>query len=220
MATFAQRIEELIGSDYTTIAANSHLDLFNAAVSEVADTVPSELLLKYAADPINLNASGTTTDAKDKKILLVTRLDASGGVERECTPVSIKDFSLCKDSGSIYFATKHTPVYGYVTDGGTTLITVSPTPTNDEAGKVYYYGYPAITDIAVSAITAIPDELEQAIILKACINILNTYVSDFVQDDEDQELQTMINAQMQALNTMYTSEMSRYMEQDATPRGE
>ena len=53
-----------------------------------------------------------------------------------------------------------------------------------------------------------------------CINILNAYISDFVQDEEDTELQQMLTAQMQLLQTNFANEMKRFMEQDATPRGE
>ena len=70
MATFAQRITELIGSDYTTIASNSVSDLFNAAVNEVADMVPPELLLKYAVNPIDLDESTTTWTAVEGKFYL------------------------------------------------------------------------------------------------------------------------------------------------------
>ena len=60
----------------------------------------------------------------------------------------------------------------------------------------------------------------QAVVLKMCVNILNAYISDFVQDEEDTELQQMLTAQMQLLQTNFANEMKRFMEQDATPRGE
>ena len=35
MATFAARLQELIGSSYTTIAANSYSDIFNTASAQL-----------------------------------------------------------------------------------------------------------------------------------------------------------------------------------------
>ena len=218
---FNNRIEELIGSDYSTIASNSYIDLFNAAIAEVADMLPSELLLKYAVDPINLNNSTPTwTSVEGKKVLLVTRLDASGGFNRECRPVSIQDFEKAKDSNSIYLATKYSPVYTYATDAGSTALTLYPTPTATETAKVYYFGYPSTDKTAAVSIDGFPNEVEQAVVLKACINILQTYISEFVQEDEDSELQQMITAQMQTLTAQFQSEMARFVEPDATPRGE
>ena len=220
-ATFAQRIEELIGSDYTTIAANSYVDLFNAAIAEVADMLPTELLLKYAIGPILLDGNTPTwANVEGDKVLLATREEGDGGPHRECTQVSIQDFERTKDINSIYLATAHSPVFAFTTTGGNTSLTLYPAPTSTEGAKIYYFHYPSTDNTGATSLTGFPNEVEQAVVLKACINILQTYVSDFVQDDEDQELQTMITTQMQALNNMYTSEMSRYMEQDATPRGE
>ena len=60
----------------------------------------------------------------------------------------------------------------------------------------------------------------QAVVLKACTNILQTYVSDFCQDEEDQEMLTMLNGQIQTIQALFQTEMSRYQEADASPRGE
>ena len=222
MATFTNRITELIGNDYTTIASNSYLDLFNAAVSEVADMAPPELLLKYAVDPSDLDENTTTlTTVEGKKVLLVTRLDdSSPRLAQECKPVSIQAFEKAKDANSIYLATKYNPVYAYITDGGTTALTILPEPIVHEDVKVYHFTYTTISDLAVSTIAGLPNELENAVVLKACINILQTYISDFVQDEEDAELQQMIMVQIKTLSVSFEKEMARYMEQDATPRGE
>ena len=222
MATFAQRITDLIGSDYTTIVTNTVPELFNAAVNEIADMLPSQLLLKYAVNPIDLDESTPTwTAVEGKKVLLVTRLDdSSPRLGKECKPVSIQDFERAKDSTSIYYATKHTPVYTYATDAGTTALTILPEPVVDEDVKVYYFAYSSGDITGNSSIGGLPSEIFQAVVLKACINILQTFISDTVQDEEDQELQQMLTAQLQLLTQQYGGEMSRFVEQDATPRGE
>ena len=222
MAPFAQRITDLIGSDYTTIASNSVSDLFNAAVSETADSLPPELLLKYAVNPQDLDENTTTwTGVEGKKVLLVTRLDdSSPRLAQECIPVSIQDFEKAKDANSIYLATKRTPVYAYITDAGTTALTILPEPIVHEDVKVYYFTYPTTDITGLAGIDGFPAQVTQAVVLKACINILQAYISDFVQDEEDQEMQSMINAQISTLTGLHKNEMHRFAEGDATPRGE
>jgi len=217
--SFADRITDLISSDYTDI--NSEADLFNAAVAEVADSIPTELLLKYTVDPFDLtNLVPTWTSVEDKKVLLVTRLDASGGFNRECLPVSIQDFEKAKDANSIYLATKHSPVYAYLTDAGTTALNIYPTPTSDETVKVYYFAYPTSDITEDTSISGLPDECYQAIVLKACINILDAFVSNAVQDEEDSEILAMLSSQRQILKEAYTDEMIRFSEEGTAPRSE
>jgi hypothetical protein len=219
MATFAARITDLIGSDYTSIASNSSADLFNAAVSEVADILPTELLLKYAVNPQDMTTA-TWTSVEGKKVLLVTRLDSSGGTNRECRVLSIQDFEKAKESDSIYLATVHTPVYAYTTDAGTTSLEIFPVPNGTQTAKVYYFAYTSISDLAVSTIDGMPNEVEQAIVLKTCINILQTYISDFVQDEEDMEMQNMLNNQIKQLENQYQTEIMRYSREGKKPKGE
>jgi hypothetical protein len=154
MATFTNRLTELIGSDYTTIAANSQYDFFNAAIAEVADMLPTELLLKYAVGPILLdNGTPTWANVEGDKVLLVTREEGDGGPHRDCKQVSIEDFERAKDTNSIYLATAHTPVYAFTTTGGTTSLVLHPIPTSTEGAKVYYFAYPTLSDLAVSSVT-------------------------------------------------------------------
>ena len=74
-ATFDARLVDLIGDYAAKINDNHEIDLLNAAIAEVADSVPPELLLKYAVTPILLdNGTPTWTSVEGKKILLVTRV--------------------------------------------------------------------------------------------------------------------------------------------------
>ena len=226
-AKFSERITDIIGDDYKTIASVTYIDLFNSAISEVADMVPPELLLKYAVDPIDLSNSpdswahdGTAGGPEGKKILLVLRKEASGGIRRECRPVYISDYYRAMDSGSIYEATKHTPIYAYVTNGGNTNVSLLPLPTADETAMIFYYAYPTTDQTEATTLAGLPNEVEQAVVLKACIKILQAYISDFVQDEEDTEMQNMLLGQQKTLEQQFQTEMSRYMEPDATPRGE
>ena len=218
---FSNRITDLIGSEYSTIASNSYVDLFNAAISEIADMAPSELLLKYAVGPILLDHNTPTwTSVEGKKVLLVTREEGDGGPYRECKVTSLQDFERVKDTNSIYLATAHSPVYAYLTAGGDTALNIFPTPTATEGAKIYYFAYPTTDNTGATSLTGFPNELEQAVILRACISIVQTYISDFVQDEEDNEMLSMLSTQIQSLSALYTVEINRFKEADATPRGE
>ena len=52
------------------------------------------------------------------------------------------------------------------------------------------------------------------------MNILQAYISDFVQDEEDTDLQQMLTVQVGGLGQMFQQEMARFIEPGATPRGE
>jgi hypothetical protein len=221
MATMAQRITDLIGSDYSTIATNTADDILNSAIAEMADLLPNELLIKYAPSPTILNNSPTSwTAVEGKKILQVIRLDASGGKYRECQPLEKHHFDAATDTDSLYLATKHTPVYTLYNNAGTTTLYVSPTTTTDETASIYYFEYPTSDQTGQSTITGLPNEVLHAVALKASIGILQAYISDWVQDEEDQEIQNMLNNQIVTLQNLYTQEIARFTEEQSVPRGE
>jgi hypothetical protein len=223
MATIKQRIEDLIGSDYAVIPVNSRNDLFNAAVNEVSDTLPSELLLKYVAGRSTVNSSAGLDATEEKKILLVTREISDTGTEvRECTPVPFFEFLRAQDATSMYTATVESPVYAYdISTANDPKLKIFPVPTPNQVATIWHFSYIEGTSGWDNAdIAGLPNSCLQAIVLKACINLLQAYISDFVQDEEDVEMQGMLTAQIEQLNKAYVSEMGRFIEQDATPRGE
>jgi len=221
MATFTQRITELIGSEYTTIASNSQTDLINSAINEVADTLPIDLLLKYVHYKTDITSAGLD-NPEEKKILLVTREVANSGTEvRECNPIPFKDFLKAQDSTSLYFATAESPVYTYdITTATDPKIKIAPVPDVNQIGTVWHFNYHTADPSSLSNIPGLPDACLQAVILKSCINILQTYISDQVQDEEDVEIQNMLNNQLISLQNLYTQEIARFVEQDSIPRGE
>jgi hypothetical protein len=214
-ATMAQRIQDLIGFDYASNSINSEDEAIETAAAEVIDLVPTSLLLKYAVAPADLYTDNTTYAVEGKKILRVIRFDAQT-VGRVCEKVDIDTFKeITKGSDSVYLPTKHSPIWTEDPETGTTLLNVFPIPTAAgtdlaEAAKVYYITYPigASTD-SLSAIDGLPNELEHAIALKASSYILQTMISDAVQDDEDNEMQSMLSNQSQSLQASYQAEMQR-----------
>ena len=222
VALIGNRIIDLIGSEYNSIPSLSYQDLINSAINEVADMLPSELLLKYVHYKTDITSSAGMDASEEKKILLVTRRISDSGTElRECKVVPYHEFLRAQNSDSIYLATIESPVYAYdintVTDP---KIKVFPIPTENQKGTVWHFNYHIADPVGESNIPGLPDACLQAVIYKACANILQTYISDFIQDEEDTEMLQMLQAQVQSLQVQFQGEMGRFIEQDATPRGE
>jgi hypothetical protein len=221
MANIGERITDLIGSDYDNIPSLSYQDLINTAINEIADMLPNELLLKYVHYKTNITSDGMDA-TEEKKVLLVTREISNSGLEvRECTAVPYNEFLRAQNTDSIYLATVESPVYTYdIYTATDPRLKIFPVPNDNQIGTVWHFNYVTGDNTGSSDINGLPDSCLQAVVLKACINILQAYISDFVQDEEDTELQQMLTAQIGSLAQMYQQEMSRFVEQDATPRGE
>ena len=224
--TIAQRITDLIGSIYSTEAAYEG-DLINAAINEIADMLPEDVLLKYSKTP-GVLTSNSEWLVEDRKILKVVRIDAdSNGIERQCTKVDRAFFGVAGDSGSLYKATAHSPIYHEDSaNAGAATLKILPEPTGSQQGKIWYFSYVAngtdstgITQATVNTSLYLPSNLIHAIALKSSINILKAYISNQVQDEEDIELMQMITSQMQLLEKDFTTEMQRYVSQEK-PEGE
>ena len=222
MATFANRITDLIGSEYTTIASNSVDDLFNAAANEMADSLPTDLLLKYSAHQTSVTSDAGMDASEEKKLLLVQREVSNSGTEaRKCRAIPFDEFMRVQNVDSIYYATVESPVYAYdPTASNDVKIKIFPTPTAQQAATVFHFNYITGSNTGNSTVSGLPDMAMQAVVLKTCINILQTYISDFCQDEEDQEMLNMLNGQISTLASLYQKELARFMEPDATPRGE
>jgi len=219
-ATIANRITDLIGSEYSTIPSNSYKDLINAAFNEVADTIKPELLLKYSRTPGALTEASTWL-VEDRKILKVTRVDAnSSGIERECKLLSVTEFSQAKDSASINYATAYSPVYTFDdnNDGAASLSIFPVCNDGGQTGRIWYFAYALATTDLTGVTTAtlnssyyMPSEIMHSIVLKSCINILQSYMSNQIQDEEDSEIVQLLQAQIQGLQQDYQQEVSRFM---------
>ena len=92
-ATLAQRIQDLIGFDYSSNSINSEDEALETACAEVIDLLPDSLLLKYAVAPTPITSSGpdATFASEGKKVIRVIRKDGSS-INRVCEEVDIDDF--------------------------------------------------------------------------------------------------------------------------------
>jgi len=222
-ANIQDRIIDLIGSDFATVPNLSYKDLVNAAFNQVVDMVYEDLLLKYSRTPGRLEGD-TEWLVEDRKILKVTRVDSnSNGVERDCEYVDKQGFSESQDSNSIYQATVFSPVYHLDSknDGAATLKIFPVCNASGQEGRIWYFSYAndstnlmSITASTLNTSYYLPGSLIHAIVLKSCINILNAYISNFVQDDEDMELQQMIEKQSAKLTQDFMAEITRYSDQE------
>ena len=226
-ATIGKRIEDLIGSVYTTTATESSVDLINAAFNEIVDMLPVDLLLKYSNSPtVVSSASGVSIE--DKKILKVTRIDSNGGVERECKILSRDRFSQATDDKSMHYSTVYSPIYKIHSDNTASTLVIFPNCNGSgQEGKIWYFSYATnstnLTEIdsaELNTVHFLPGTLINAIVLKASLNILYAYVSNQVQDEEDVELLSMIQNQMQLIEKSFLTEMQRFTTTVDKPKGE
>ena len=217
-ATLAQRIQDLVGFDYSDNSINTEDEAIQTAFAEVIDLLPDSLLLKYAVAPKDLITGNDNMEIEGKKILRVIRFEGSPIVARVCEKVDIDTFKeITVDANSIYLPTNHSPVWTEDPATGVTKLEVFPrvTGTADaaESAKVYFISY--LGDVADEDGTSnfnsfgIPHEADHAIALKASTYILQTMMSDTIQDDEDDEMLKMQQAQLASLEKMYQLEMQR-----------
>ena len=65
-----------------------------------------------------------------------------------------------------------------------------------------------------------PSNLIHGIVLKACINILTSYISNQVQDEEDSEMLQLITQQLSGLQSSFQAEITRYVDPQRAVGGE
>ena len=214
----AQRIQDLIGFDYTINSINTEDEALETSCAEVIDALPPSLLLQYAVAPTSITSSSPDAafNAEGKKVIRVIRKDAQG-IYRVCEEVDIDAFEEMRDTNSIYAPTGHSPVFTLDPLTGTTYLKILPTISGSVTANVYYITYPIGDKDGETAIDGLPNEIDHVIALKACIYIMQTKISDAIQDDEDDELLNMLSAQLQSLNGMFQAEMQRLTGQQGGP---
>jgi hypothetical protein len=220
MARLVHRIKDLIGFDYTTDADDmlTENQALETACAEVIDALPESYLLKYAIKPTSLHSGNADTGfpSSGKRVIRVIRKD-SGNINRVCQEVDIDAFEDMKDTDSIYHPTRFSPIYTLDSTSGTTYLKVLPQLTGGagtiNSADVFNVEYPAGSDLtSATSVNGLPNEAEHAVALKAAIYILQAKISDAVQDEEDDEMLSMLQTQLQSLMAMYTAELSRLIQ--------
>ena len=201
MGAFQDKVQDMVGSTYSVTTED---ELFEAAVHEIADILPTEFLLKNVTTPINITTSAGT-DVKESKVLFVER----GSVPADL--IEYSEFLIHTGfSGSIYeLETNSWPAY-YVepTGDGTAMLKVLPTPTVAASANVYIYSYPTSLDLSSdNTISNFPTRAYQAVVYKTALLILGTLIKDASVNEEDPELLAMYQQQKVSLEEAYTKEL-------------
>ena len=144
----AQRITDLIGSQYSTDAEYEG-DLINAAINEIADMLPEDVLLKYSAVGVQQVAADVANgyNIEDKKCLKVIRRD--GSVDRECVFLTLTEYQKAADSTSIYKATDFSPVYTIDYNNNTPILRIRPNCTDTDKGFIYCFSSVSYTHLTL-----------------------------------------------------------------------
>lgn len=192
MATFKERIQQLVGTD--TVDANL-TEYLTATASELLQIMPETDLIRYASESEIADANGF--DTKNKRVLGLVR----NGYSAQEVPLGLK--TQISDANSIHFSAKRTPVYYY--DGGTVFI--KPDPTGTEKVQFKYVSYPVVAH-GDANITGYPETAEYSIVLGACVKHLAKSMADAV-DNEDMEIAQGVKLQMDTINGLYQQEMQR-----------
>ena len=78
---------------------------------------------------------------------------------------------LTNDSASLYYASVTDPAYWVSSSNDATILTVNPTPTDNQTAIVYHVGYPSPANFHNdAAIANFPDEAEYLVVLRAAVS--------------------------------------------------
>ena len=217
MASIKDKFKDILGTEVFTNASNIADDAINAAIGEVANLVPTELLLKYAPEPTLLDGDPATLSVTGKKVLLVQKEDLENNLVT-CMEMNPIDFAAAGNDKSMYEATNLSPVFSIHYLDGSGILDMRPRADSTYRAFVHLFTYPTTVWSASSAATFenLPEEIEQAILYRAALSVIQAYISNAVEEEEDVEMQTMLNNQMQSLQALYQTEIAPFTQGVAT----
>ena len=139
-------------------------------ISMIEKTNPDMLPLFASLQTLN-DSTKTLTLATNSKIIDIVRRNgnASTGEELKCSPINAAFRSNAKNTDSIYYASKNSPVY-YIDNA---VLNVLPIPDNDQIVKISI----VLPDTSVagtdSAIDNFPSEMYHGVVLYAAAQLLH-----------------------------------------------
>ena len=139
-------------------------------ITMVEKTNPDMLPLFASLQTLN-DSTKTLTLATNSKIIDIVRRNgnATNGEELKCSPINAAFRSNAKNTDSIYYASKNSPVY-YIDNA---VLNVLPVPDNDEIVKISI----VLPDTSVagtdSAIDNFPSEMYHGVVLYAAAQLLH-----------------------------------------------
>lgn len=201
MATFESRITSLTGRAPSTSAEQDELALWlTDGAAEILDSLPQNLVEKYATTVTTLDNSTTTVTGIGAKGRLggVFRLDAdSSGVDRPCRFVPTSKRGQVQDSSDMNFATATDPVYLYYDE----VLEVYPVPTANQTARVLFNDYLTIStsDITSSDITdlnSLPKGSIRLLLLYGAIKSIQHYMIELARDTDVTTALTAVNTEL------------------------
>ena len=200
------RIQDLVGEDVTTV--DGYKDLICSGFNYVADIIPNDSELWRHSE---LDDSGSLEDSSENKVIIVTRYDSTDTAERVAKEVPLDYLKRGEDSSSIYYNAGNykNPIYSYTPDG--TFV------GKPDGGTFKIYKFKYLTGADATDVTLVtdfatirfPEEASFMAILKSASNILHALISNAIQEEEDQELLSLLNSQLQSVSTAIQDEMNR-----------
>jgi len=208
MANFKTQIENIAGKTATVGATgqNAYNEMINNFLKQSARAVlnlmPDDVLIRDSIKTNITSDSGITVT--DKKVVKVTR--AGHG----CIEMPLEEKAhLQANSGSIKEPTKRSPVYyieGQITTGG--FLFIKPDPTATEQGQLDFNLYPSPL-YNEDSIDNFPDRAEYAVVIGSAIRLLQHKINKMIHEDEDIELTSVAQQELQTVTMMYQDEIAR-----------
>tara|TARA_R100001594_G_scaffold9786_2_gene23640 strand:+ start:2030 stop:2713 length:684 start_codon:yes stop_codon:yes gene_type:complete len=209
--TILERIKDVIGDAVTDII--SYKDLIDSGFNYVADLIPPNSELWRLEE---LPSAEDNVVKEGKKIITITRSDSNNIFPQVCKEITFEIYSKGEDATSIYYTggSYRSPVYSIHPDDG--KIYVRPAGGNV---KVYYFPYFDANVVESNWIDnkynmeniGFPGAAVHAGVLKSASNILQAYISNATQDDEDNELLGLLTAQSGTLDKLFSEEIQRLL---------
>ena len=235
---FELRIHALIGDVVEDNNEQSFLDIFDNTVKEVITLLPASLVVSrgnYSVSNGNqfVLTNDTAIDLDGKVFIYGERLGGSTLKRKEkLSLVYINDIAAqgVNDPESIYQATAGSPVG--LMDGDTFKVVPASTATAKTNIYCFDAGYNQSSSVVLGAtdigylpgltpaqgggkgyyahiINGFPVEANDALVYKACANLLAGYIGEAVQEDEDSEILQLVTAQIKMFEGKFGIEMGR-----------
>ena len=219
--SIATIIKNLIGDDMDSTLVSGYNDFIISGFNYIADIIPAHSELWSASNLPNTGRASNSTmnlneDNITRKVIMVTRKQ-SGDVDRKAKEVSYSNYLRGVDTSSIYYHGKsvRSPIYTIKPDGD---LQISPSVESTDERIVYYFQYitadiSARTDFDSTATATtgagFPNDAIMAGCIKSALNLLQSKISDASQDEEDQELLSLLQAQVGTLSQQLQEEVTR-----------
>ena len=144
-------------------------------ISMIEKTNPDMLPLFASLQTLNDSTRTLTLNTNSKIIDIVRRNgNASEGEELKCSPINAAFRSNAKNTDSIYYASKDSPVY-YIDNS---VLNILPIPDNDEIVKISIVLPDSSIAANATSIDNFPSEMYHAVILYASAQLLHHKMTD------------------------------------------